>query len=65
MNDKLLMKGCRLNDSAFAAALRQIASNIEDGNLGLFDAMDQIERANTQHTKTSAIIVKTLMDDGE
>lgn len=63
MNTDLFEKGCRVNDKAFASALKQIANNIEDGNLGINDAMDLIDKANTQHVRTAKVLVDTMSED--
>lgn len=63
MNTELFEKGCRVNDKAFASAIKQIANNVEDGEIGVRDAMDLIEKASTQHMRTAAVLVDTMKED--
>lgn len=62
MNTELFERGCRVNDKAFASAIKQIANNVEDGELGVNDAMDLIDKASAQHMRTAAVLVDTLKE---
>lgn len=60
MNTDLLMKGCSINDKQFANELRKIADAVCAGEIGVYDAVQRVEAASTQHAKTAAVLVDTL-----
>lgn len=60
MNSDLIMKGSVINDRHFADELRKIADSVSAGVLGVYDAVQLVDAASTQHAKTAAVLIETL-----